>query len=69
MATINGGFNGKLTKKLVQNLGPGQHGDGNGHVTLSDVCFGGAQAILNTREKIIRKILETRYLQHCKFAA
>ncbi len=39
------------------------------NVTPSDVCFGRAQAILNKREKIKRKTLETRRLQHRKFAA
>jgi len=39
------------------------------NVTPSDVYFGRAQAILNKRERIKRKTLETRRLQHRKFAA
>jgi len=39
------------------------------NVTPSDVYFGRAQAILNKRERIKRKTLETRRLQHRKLAA
>ncbi len=39
------------------------------NVTPSDVYFGRAQAILNQRERIKRKTLETRRLQHRKLAA
>ena len=39
------------------------------NVTPSDVYFGRAQAILNKRERIKRKTLETRRLQYRKFAA
>jgi hypothetical protein len=39
------------------------------NVTPSDVYFGRVQAILNKRERIKRKTLETRRLQHRKFAA
>jgi transposase InsO family protein len=39
------------------------------NVTPSDVYFGRAQAILNKRESIKRKTLETRRLQHRKIAA
>ena len=39
------------------------------NVTPSDVYFGRAQAILNKRERIKRKTLETRRLQHRKIAA
>ena len=39
------------------------------NVTPSDVYFGRAQAILNNRERIKRKTIETRRLQHRKFAA
>ena len=39
------------------------------NVTPSDVYFGRAQAILNKRERIKYKTLETRRLQHRKFAA
>jgi len=39
------------------------------NVTPSDVYFGRAQAILNKRERIKHKTLETRRLQHRKFAA
>jgi len=39
------------------------------NVTPSDVYFGRAQAILNERERIKRKTLETRRLQHRKIAA
>jgi len=39
------------------------------NVTPSDVYFGRAQAILNQRERIKRKTLETRRLKHRKFAA
>ena len=39
------------------------------NVTPSDVYFGRAQAILNKRERIKRKTLETRRLHHRKFAA
>ena len=38
-------------------------------VTQSDVYFGRSQAILNKRERIKRKTLETRRLQHRKLAA
>ncbi|MFN3143748.1 MAG: Arm DNA-binding domain-containing protein [Paracoccaceae bacterium] len=30
------GLSGKLTKKLVENLGPGRHGDGNGLYLVVD---------------------------------
>ena len=39
------------------------------NVTPSDVYFGRAQAILNQRERIKRKTLEIRRLQHRKLAA
>ena len=39
------------------------------NVTPADVYFGRAQAILNKRERIKHKTLETRHLQHRKFAA
>ena len=39
------------------------------NVTPSDVYFGRAQAILNKRERIKRKTLEIRRLQHRKIAA
>jgi len=39
------------------------------NVTPADAYFGRAQAILNKRERIKRKTLETRRLQHRKFAA
>lgn len=39
------------------------------NVTPSDVYFGRAQGILNKRERIKHKTLETRRLQHRKFAA
>ena len=39
------------------------------NVTPSDVFFGRAQAILNKRERVKRKTLETRRLQHRKIAA
>ena len=39
------------------------------NVTPSDVYFGRAQAIINKRERIKRKTLETRRLQHRKIAA
>jgi len=39
------------------------------NVTPSDVYFGRAQAILNKRERVKRKTLETRRLQHRKIAA
>ena len=39
------------------------------NVTPADVYFGRAQAILNKRERIKHKTLETRRLQHRKFAA
>ena len=39
------------------------------NVTPSDVYFGRAQAILNQRERIKRKTLEIRRLQHRKIAA
>ena len=39
------------------------------NVTPSDVYFGRAQAILNKRERIKHKTLETRRLQHRKLAA
>jgi transposase InsO family protein len=39
------------------------------NVTPSDVYFGRAQAILNKRERIKRKTLETRRLQHRRIAA
>lgn len=39
------------------------------NVTPSDVYFGRAQAILNKRERIKRKTLEIRRLQHRKLAA
>ena len=39
------------------------------NVTPSDVYFGRAQAIINKRERIKRKTLENRRLQHRKFAA
>ncbi len=39
------------------------------NVTPSDVYFGRAQVILNKRERIKRKTLETRRLQYRKFAA
>ncbi len=39
------------------------------NVTPSDVYFGRAQAILNKRERIKRKTLENRRLQHRKLAA
>ena len=39
------------------------------NVTPFDVYFGRAQAILNKRERIKRKTLETRRLHHRKFAA
>jgi hypothetical protein len=39
------------------------------NVTPSDVYFGRAQSILNKRERIKRKTLETRRLQHRKAAA
>ena len=39
------------------------------NVTPSDVYFGRAQAILNKRERIKRKTLETRRLQHSQRAA
>ena len=39
------------------------------NVTPADVYFGRAQAILNKRERIKRKTLETRRLQHRKLAA
>ena len=39
------------------------------NVTPADVYFGRAQAILNQRERIKRKTLETRRLHHRKFAA
>jgi len=39
------------------------------NVTPSDVYFGQAQAIINKRERIKRKTLEARRLQHSKFAA
>jgi len=39
------------------------------NVTPSDVYFGRAQAILNKRERIKQNTLETRRLQHRKFAA
>ena len=39
------------------------------NVTPSDVYFGRAQAILNKRERIKRKTLETRRLQHRELAA
>ena len=39
------------------------------NVTPADAYFGRAQAILNKRERIKHKTLETRRLQHRKFAA
>jgi len=39
------------------------------NVTPSDAYFGRAQVILNKRERIKRKTIETRLLQHRKFAA
>ena len=39
------------------------------NVTPSDVYFGRAQAVLNKRERIKHKTLETRRLQHRKLAA
>lgn len=39
------------------------------NVTPADVYFGRSQAILNQRERIKRKTLETRRLQHSKHAA
>ena len=39
------------------------------NVTPADAYFGRAQAILNNRERIKRRTLETRRLQHRKFAA
>jgi transposase InsO family protein len=39
------------------------------NVTPADVYFGRSQAILRQRERIKRKTLETRRLQHRKFAA
>jgi len=39
------------------------------NVTPSDVYFGRAQAIINKRERVKRKTLEARRLQHRKFAA
>jgi putative transposase len=39
------------------------------NVTPADVYFGRSQAILNQRERIKQKTLETRRLQHRKFAA
>jgi len=40
-----------------------------GWISRQTVYFGRAQAILNQRERIKRKTLETRRLQHRKFAA
>ncbi len=39
------------------------------NLTPADVYFGRGQAILNNRERIKRKTIETRRLQHRKFAA
>ena len=39
------------------------------NVTPADAYFGRDKAILKQRERIKRKTLETRRLQHCKFAA
>ena len=39
------------------------------NVTPSDVYLGRAQAILNQRERIKRKTIQTRRLQHRKLAA
>jgi len=46
-----------------------RHHESLNNVTPSDVYFGRAQAILNKRERIKHKTLETRRLQHRKFAA
>ncbi|GAF92537.1 unnamed protein product, partial [marine sediment metagenome] len=39
------------------------------NLTPADVYFGRGQAILNKRERIKQKTIETRRLQHRKFAA
>lgn len=39
------------------------------NLTPADVCFGRGQAILNKRERIKQKTIETRRLQYCKTAA
>ena len=39
------------------------------NLTPADVYFGRGQAILNNRERIKRTTIETRRLQHRKFAA
>ncbi len=35
-------LNGKLTKRLVENLGPGRHGDGNGLYLVVEGVTSGA---------------------------
>jgi len=47
----------------------GQVNESLNNVTPSDVYFGRAQAILNQRERIKHKTLETRRLHHSQRAA
>jgi len=65
---LPGDLEGQI-KAFVDHYNHQRYHESLNNVTPSDVYFGRAQAILNKRERIKTKTLETRRLQHRKIAA